>query len=142
LPTHAEWEYAARAGTRTAFYSGNISEGHAPGTCEGEAALDGVAWYCANSEGSTHPVGLKQPNAFGLYDMLGNAGEWHHTKSPVPRPEGAVTDPYGGTPAADLRQLSSCVFTVWPTGCRVAFRHDATAKARGPGVGLRLARTL
>jgi formylglycine-generating enzyme required for sulfatase activity len=63
LPTEAEWEYAARAGTTGARY-GNLDE---------------VAWYWNNSQFSTHPVGKKKPNAFGLYDMLGNVVEWTHT---------------------------------------------------------------
>jgi formylglycine-generating enzyme required for sulfatase activity len=60
LPTEAEWEYAARAGTA----------GDYPG------ALDDIAWYAFNSNGETHPVGQKQPNAWGLYDMYGNVWEW------------------------------------------------------------------
>ena len=63
LPSAAEWEYAARAGTTGPRY-GN---------------LDDVAWYWGNSKFSTHPVGQKKPNAFGLYDMLGNVVEWTHT---------------------------------------------------------------
>jgi len=60
LPTEAEWEYAARAGT----------------TGDSPAELDAVAWYHGNSRAQTHPVGQKQPNAWGLYDMLGNVWEW------------------------------------------------------------------
>jgi len=60
LPSEAEWEYAARAGT-TGDYAGN---------------LDSMAWYNANSGDKMHPVGQKQPNAFGLYDMHGNFQEW------------------------------------------------------------------
>jgi formylglycine-generating enzyme required for sulfatase activity len=63
LPSEAEWEYAARAGTTGSRY-GN---------------LDDIAWYYGNSKFSTHPVGKKKPNAFGLYDMLGNVVEWTHT---------------------------------------------------------------
>jgi formylglycine-generating enzyme required for sulfatase activity len=63
LPTEAEWEYAARAGTTGSRY-GNLDE---------------IAWYWNNSQLSTHPVGQKKPNAFGLYDMLGNVVEWTHT---------------------------------------------------------------
>jgi formylglycine-generating enzyme required for sulfatase activity len=63
LPSAAEWEYAARAGTTGSRY-GN---------------LDDIAWYWGNSNWTTHPVGKKKPNAFGLYDMLGNVVEWTHT---------------------------------------------------------------
>ena len=65
LPTEAEWEYAARAGSSTAYSFGND-----PG------ALDQYAWYEDNSEEKLHAVGLKKPNAFQLYDMHGNAAEW------------------------------------------------------------------
>jgi hypothetical protein len=60
LPTEEEWEYAARAGT----------------TGETDGNLDDIAWHRNNSGGTTHPVGQKKPNAFGLYDMLGNVWEW------------------------------------------------------------------
>jgi formylglycine-generating enzyme required for sulfatase activity len=63
LPTEAEWEYAARAGTTGPRY-GNLDE---------------IAWYWKNSQFSTHPVGQKKPNAFGLYDMLGNVVEWTYS---------------------------------------------------------------
>jgi formylglycine-generating enzyme required for sulfatase activity len=61
LPTEIEWEYAARAGSPAARY--------------GE--LDAIAWYAGNSDKRAHPVGRKAPNAFGLYDMLGNVWEWN-----------------------------------------------------------------
>ena len=65
LPSEAQWEYAARAGTETVYYCGNE-----------EACLDGIAWYYENANGKAHKVGGKEPNAFGLYDMLGNVWEW------------------------------------------------------------------
>ncbi|MEI9812748.1 MAG: formylglycine-generating enzyme family protein [Acidobacteriota bacterium] len=63
LPTEAEWEYAARAGSAGPRYG----------------KLDEIAWYEDNSNYQTHPVKQKKPNAFGLYDMLGNVVEWTHT---------------------------------------------------------------
>ncbi len=60
LPTEAEWEYAARAGSTEPYYG----------------AISQIAWYAENSDNTPHAVGQKQPNAFGLYDMLGNVAEW------------------------------------------------------------------
>lgn len=66
LPTEAQWEYAARAGAKTRFHQGESVELH----------LASEAWFRTNSDGRTHKVGQLKPNAYGLYDMLGNVYEW------------------------------------------------------------------
>ncbi len=90
LPTEAQWEYAARAGSTTAFYNGGITEtggGYDPN-------LDVIGWYYYNSNSKTHPVGQKAPNAWGLYDMSGNVYEWCSDWYGT-YPSTAVTDPTG-----------------------------------------------
>jgi len=88
LPTEAEWEYAIRAGTTTAFYNGSPTS--YPRYCGTEPLMDNIGWYCGNSTVNyqgckkwgnrdclgPHPIGQKQPNAWGLYDMSGNVREW------------------------------------------------------------------
>jgi formylglycine-generating enzyme required for sulfatase activity len=73
LPTHPEWEYAARAGTTESTYNGN-TEGVLD-LCSQVEVLDPIAWYCANSNDETHPVAQKLPNPWGLFDIFGNVKE-------------------------------------------------------------------
>ncbi len=91
LPTEAEWEYAAKAGTTTDYYNGSLTNDYI------DPNLDNIAWYSGNSSSKTQPVGQKQPNAFGLYDMSGNVLEWcwdwfsSYTSATVTDPNGPVT---------------------------------------------------
>ncbi|MBI4976757.1 MAG: SUMF1/EgtB/PvdO family nonheme iron enzyme [Spirochaetes bacterium] len=87
LPTEAEWEYACRAGTTSRYYWGDsISGAH--------------VWNYANCSGRTHPVGLKHPNAFGIYDMSGNTAEWcfdlygFYAVKDIVHPKGALSGDY------------------------------------------------
>jgi len=91
LPTGAEWEYAARAGTKTSFYTGDFPP-TSRSSCSGDDVLLPIAWYCANAGPLTHPAGQKRPNGWGLHDILGNAAEW--VGSLGPRGDGYGVGPF------------------------------------------------
>jgi len=80
MATEAEWEYAYRAGTATAYYSGANDKSLCQKcyTSVKDANADKIGWYCANAGSKTHKVGQKMANAWGLYDMSGNVNEWTH----------------------------------------------------------------
>ncbi len=89
LPTEAEWEYACRATQQTSTDIGDLTidgKDHVKG-------LEDIAWYQANSEDETHPVGELQPNDFGLFDMLGNVWEWCRDNAYRKYEPDHVTDP-------------------------------------------------
>lgn len=126
IPTEAEWEYACRAGTDTLYYWGNeINEDY--------------LWYSANSNGTTHPGGLKKPNNWGLYDMSGNVWEW-------------VTDVFSPRTPDSLEFISTdpvCIeprkWSVSRGGCYYDSRRECMSYTRAwpfdnmyPSIGIRL----
>lgn len=165
LPTEAQWEYACRADSKTAVYPTEQGDGTIEILGERNApALDPIAWYGGNSaaahgidngfdsvgwkekqvnhqRASTQPAGLKLPNAWGLYDMLGNVWEWCGDRW-VGYPATPVVDPDG------CGERASHVSRVWRGGCwdnharfvRCAVRSNAPADSQGSLLGFRLVR--
>jgi formylglycine-generating enzyme required for sulfatase activity len=126
LPTEAEWEYACRAGTSTAY-------------CFGDARyqLHNYAWYGENSESTTHSVGLKKPNAFGLYDMHGNVWEWCQDWY-SDYPSGALIDPRGPS-GGTYRVSRGGSWGYDEANCRSAFRSTYVPTSRSNDLGFRVA---
>lgn len=126
LPTEAEWEYAARGGDKSKGYK-----------YSGSNTLDNVAWYTNNSSRKTHPVGQKQPNELGLYDMSGNVWEWcqdlygNYSSSSQTNPTG----PSSGSKRV-LRGGSCDINAMY---CRVSYRLNAYPGTRSYTGGFRLA---
>jgi formylglycine-generating enzyme required for sulfatase activity len=131
LPTEAEWEYACRVGSITEFFFG-----------EDVDRLDDYAWYAENSDDKTHPVGQKEPNSYGLYDMAGNVWEWveddwHDNYEGAPpdgkawfdNPRGSIRVRRGGSWSYDAQYCRSANRGYFMPGYRVNF------------VGFRLARS-
>ncbi len=131
LPTEAEWEYAARAGSTGSFPFG-----------EALPALDAHAWHRENAGGGPHPVGTREPNAFGLYDMLGNV--WERTADCwTPHYEDAPADGSARTDGdCDLRVVRGGSWVNWPRFLRPAYRFRYSTTSRYEFVGLRVARDL
>jgi len=135
LPTEAEWEYACRAGGRTAFSNGTITETR----CAHDPNLDQVGWYCGNSNKQPHSVAGKPPNAWGLYDMHGNVWEWcRDFFGPVPA--GPVTDPVGPADGPGRMRRGGGWFS-YAGDCRSAFRNRDDPFYYSSDLGFRLART-
>ena len=94
LPTEAEWEYAYRAGSKTAFYNGPYTTSFCVGMFS-EPNLDKIGWYYANGGSTTHAAKGKMPNAYGLYDMPGNVLEWTNDWFQADLSSSSATDPAG-----------------------------------------------
>jgi len=149
LPTGAEWEYAARAGTKTSVYAGDIRMRSLNYECYDEPVLNDIAWYCANAGPLIHPGGQKKPNDWGLFDMIGNAGEWVASVGPAAAGygDGPYID-YGARldiaglldNSAPLVQYRSGGWNIWPSFHRAGRASTVPGHGAGPGLGLRLVR--
>lgn len=147
LPTEAEWEYAAHAGTRTRYHSGDAPQSllKVANVFDRDAARNWIKWTGQALDGEdgfafTAPVGSFAPNAFGLYDMHGNVWEWcsdwhaedYYARSPVDDPAG----PADGT--VHVRRGGS--WHTWPFYARASYRNWNSAQTRYTLVGFRLVR--
>ncbi len=135
LLSEAEWEYACRAGSRKAYCFG-----------DNEEELGNYAWYSDNAGGRSHPVGRKKPNAYGLYDMHGNAREWceddwhpsHRDKPESLKSTGAAWI----TKGCECRVLRGGSWSFDARGLRSAYRNEFEADTGTFIIGFRVARDL
>ncbi len=129
LPTEAEWEYACRAGTTTAYSFGDDA-----------SRLGDYGWFRNNSDSKTHPVGEKKPNAWGLYDMHGNVWEWCQDRGRRGTyPSGSATDPTGATSGSGHVYRGGS-WDIVDAGCRSAYRSGAPPDFRFYDLGFRVLR--
>ena len=126
LPTEAEWEYAARGGSKSRGYK-----------YAGGNDIGSVAWYYGYSGSKTHEVGQKQPNELGLYDMSGNVHEWcqdwYGSYSGT-----SQTNPTGSS-SGSIRVIRGGSWFFNARNCRVSNRNDYSPDSRDGNLGLRLA---
>lgn len=130
LPSEAEWEYAARAGTQTRWSFGDQ-----------ESDLGNYAWFEGNSGAQTHPVGEKKPNPWGLYDVHGNVWEWvedcwHESYDEAPTDGSAWLEENGGN--CDPRALRGGSWFDGPGGARSAVRFRSGPSSRVSSFGFRV----
>jgi formylglycine-generating enzyme required for sulfatase activity len=125
LPTEAQWEYAARGGALAS-----------PTRFAGSNNIDSVAWYADNSDGKTHPVATKAPNALGIYDMTGNVHEWCYDWFGN-YPNMSQTDPKGEEFGSTKILRGGSAFREERVA-RVSVRNGSNPIDEGKGSGLRI----
>lgn len=137
LPTEAQWEYACRAGTTTAFNNGTDIPTEDQMKKDPCPNMDELGWYYLNSDSKTHPVGQKKPNAWGFYDMHGNVWEWcldwygfYPTNSAID-----PTGPEEGT----FRVIRGGTWLHHASQCRSAYRDYNRPRASDKFSGFRVA---
>ena len=148
LPTNAEWQYAARAGTTTATYVGDLENNDGSlGDCIVDATTDKIAWDCSNTELRPMPVAQKEKNAFGLYDMLGNVREWNadpFLNTKLGGDEDYLVDPFGFTDDESKKNRVTSGGSYLDPSCqiRAATNGGRSSSVPYPHLGFRPVRTL
>ncbi|MDQ7822495.1 MAG: formylglycine-generating enzyme family protein [Candidatus Eremiobacteraeota bacterium] len=138
LPSEAEWEYACRAGSTARFCFGDDP------ACK---ELTEYAWFTANSNDYTYPVGQKKPNDWGIYDMHGNVVEWmqdglHYTYEGAPTDGSSWEANHKITPSGECRMMRGGCNNSHGEGCRSAGRDWGPKKNRCGDVGFRVAASM
>ncbi|MBP7866315.1 MAG: SUMF1/EgtB/PvdO family nonheme iron enzyme [Acidobacteria bacterium] len=142
LPTEGEWEYFCRAGTTGPFCVDEPN--YIVGNCDNLSpnpsltSLSTVAWWCGNTQGTTSPVGLKEPNAWNIKDLHGNVYEWCWDWLAVYPVEWA--EDYRGPSSGLSRATRSGCYSNTAKECRSANRHVASPNTRSSAFGFRLVR--
>ncbi len=129
LPTEVEWEYAARGGRESP---------HADTAYPGRASLDDIAWHVGNSEGQTHPVGLKAPNALGIYDLCGNVFEWCEDCYSEDDSEMRHQSDRSDDKLCEKRAVRGGSWRCGPTACHWDYRKSLHQEFRSDDVGFRV----
>ena len=129
LPTEAEWEYACRAETGTEYNTGN-----------GESALERAGWYQRNSGEKSRPVGQKNQNAFGLYDMHGNVWEWTNDWYSKKSYEIDKNENPTGVSDGKNRVLRGGSWLDWPKECTSSKRREYNPDKNYSDIGFRIVR--